>query len=331
GLGNYMVMRHTLNHIGSEPDNESFKVWKLLAVLAGGVAAIFFSTIILKYGAIARIFVYLAGLFVLVIFGWLIATCHKSEKAGIIISLVLVIETVFFFIFYQQMSTSLNLFALRDVDPAFRLFGMHLFTWDPAQFQALNPIWIFILSPILAIIYTRAAKGGGDLSIASKFAIGFAAVAIGFFIYGSAAHFTTSPGQTSQWVMVGGYGFGALGELLTSGLGLAFIARYVPARMGGFMMGAYFVASGVAQYAGGWVATFASVPDTITAPVEMMPIYTNLYNWLGVAGIACTIFALIVAWVLWLLDRKGILRFEQSEAHLTPEHGGGTPTISSEM
>ncbi|MGH8216170.1 MAG: peptide MFS transporter [Rhodanobacteraceae bacterium] len=331
GLGNYMVMRHTLNHIGSDPDHQPFKFWKLLAVIAGGIVVVFISAFILKYENVARIFVYVAAACVLVIFAYLIARSQKSEKAGLIISLILVIETVFFFIFYQQMSTSLNLFALRDVDPAFRIFGVHLFNWSPAQFQALNPIWIFILSPILAVTYTHFAKRGKDFSIATKFAFGFLAVAIGFFIYGAAGNFTTSPGQTSQWVMVGGYGFGSLGELLTSGLGLAFIARYVPARMGGFMMGAYFVASGVAQYLGGLVATIASVPASITDPVQMMPIYTRLFNALGWAGVACTIFALIVAVGLWWLDRRGILRFEQSPPLPSAEHGGGTPTIASEQ
>ena len=57
--------------------------------------------------------------------------------------------------------------------------------------------------------------------------------------------------------MVGGYGLYSLGELLVSGLGLAMIARYVPARMSGFMMGAYFVATGVSQYLGSVVANFA--------------------------------------------------------------------------
>ncbi len=315
GLGNYAVMRHTLNHIGSEPDHHPMKFWKLLAVIAGGIVVVFISAYILKEQTVAQYFVRIAGLCVLAIFAWLIYSCHRTERAGIIIALILVIETVFFFIFYQQMSTSLNLFALRDVDPVFRLFGAELFTWDPAQFQALNPLWIFALSPILALLYTRAAKRGNDLSIASKFALGFLAVAIGFFIYGAAGHFTTSPGKTSQWVMVWGYGFGSIGELLTSGLGLAFVARYVPARMGGFMMGAYFVASGVAQYYGGLVATAASVPANITDPVQMMPIYTRLYNWLGVAGVGCTIFALIVALVLWWLDRKGILKFTQGASH----------------
>jgi len=325
GLGNYAVMRHTLSHIGSEPDRQPFKIWKLLAVLAGGVAVVFISAFILRYGTVAKIFVYVAGACVLAIFAYLIAKSSRSEKPGLIIALILVIETVFFFIFYQQMSTSLNLFALRNVDPSFSLFGLHLFDWDPAQFQALNPLWIFALSPVLAVIYTRYARRGKDFSIAAKFALGFAAVAVGFFVYGAADLFTTSPGKTSQWIMVGGYGFGSLGELLTSGLGLAFIARYVPARMGGFMMGAYFVASGVSQYLGGVVATFASVPETITDPVQMMPIYTRLFDGLGVAGIVCTAIALAVLPVMRKLDA-------QHAAHASiPPATRGLPTIATEQ
>jgi POT family proton-dependent oligopeptide transporter len=94
--------------------------------------------------------------------------------------------------------------------------------------------------------------------------------------------------------MVWGYGASSLGELLVSGLGLAMIARYVPERMGGFMMGAYYVASGVSQYLGGIVANFASIPQNITDPLQTMPIYTSLFAKLGWAGIACTVIALAV-------------------------------------
>ncbi len=52
------------------------------------------------------------------------------------------------------------------------------------------------------------------------------------------------------------------------------IARYVPARMGGFMMGAYFVASGLSQYLGSVVANFAHIPENLTDPVESLTIYT---------------------------------------------------------
>jgi proton-dependent oligopeptide transporter, POT family len=293
GLGNYLVMRHTLSHIGSEPDNHPVDMRKLALVLAGGIVTIFVAAFVFQHEGVARAFVYLAAIVVLGIFAYLISISHPDERAGLIAALVLTVQTIFFFIFYQQMSTSLNLFALRNVNPSFDLFGAHLFTWSPAQFQALNPIWIFILSPVLAWLYSWAGSRNKDISVAAKFVLGFAVVALGFFIYSFAGHFAVA-GKTSSWVMVWGYGFYSLGELLVSGLGLAMIARYVPERMGGFMMGAYFVAVGVSQYLGGVVATFASVPQDITDPLQTLPIYTALFNKLGYAAIVCTLIALAV-------------------------------------
>ena len=67
------------------------------------------------------------------------------------------------------------------------LFGWHLFTWIPEQYQNLNSIWIVLLSPVLVFIYNSLGRIGKDPAIAAKFAWGFAAVAIGFFIYGVGA------------------------------------------------------------------------------------------------------------------------------------------------
>jgi len=294
GLINYFFMRRAMDHIGSEPDDRPVDIGKLAMVLVGAALCAAGAAAILQYEQLARIFVYGAGVVLLGIFGYLIGTSHRDERAGLIAALILVVQTIFFFVFYQQMSTSLNLFALRNVDWSFDLFGTHLWTWTPEQFQAFNPIWIMFLSPVLAWAYTHFGKKGRDLSVAAKFACGFAAVALGFYIYGAAGHFTTQPGKTSSWVMVWGYGLGSLGELLTSGLGLAMIARYVPARMGGFMMGAYFVASGISQYLGGIVANYAAVPDNVTDPVQTMPIYTGLFTWLGHWGVGITIISFVL-------------------------------------
>lgn len=311
GLANYVLMHRTLEHIGSEPDQRPVHWGKLGAVLSGSVAAVFVSAFILQHEGVARAFVYVAGIAVIGIFAYLIGVGQRSERAGLIAALVLTVQTVFYFIFYQQMSTSLNLFALRNVDPAFHVFGVHLWDWSPAQFQAFNPIWIFILSPILAWAYTHAGKAGKDLSIATKFALGFVIVAAGFFIYGAAGHLADNQGKVSSWLMVWGYGAISLGELLVSGLGLAMVARYVPARMGGFMMGAYFVASGVSQYLGGVVATYASVPRGITDPLESLPIYTGLFNRLGVAALVCTVIAIAV---LPLMNRLSRTHHAESQA-----------------
>ena len=324
GLVNYFFMHKAMQHIGSEPDQRPLNIKYLLMVLGAGVLCMIGAAVVLQYEEVAKIFVYGAGIVLLGIFTYLIAKSLHHERAGLIAALILTVQTIFFFIFYQQMSTSLNLFALRNVDWSFNIFGMHLWDWSPAQFQAFNPIWIMLLSPILAFLYTRAGKRGGDLSIATKFALGFAAVAIGFFIYAAAAHFQTSPGKTSSWVMVWGYGASSLGELLVSGLGLAMIARYVPARMGGFMMGAYFVASGVSQYLGSVVANYAAVPQNITNPLQSMTIYTNLFFWLGVAGVGCTAIALIL---VWPMKRLSAIHHAATNSGLV----GALPTVRAEQ
>ncbi|MBD8871220.1 oligopeptide:H+ symporter [Rhodanobacter sp. DHB23] len=293
GLANYALMSRTLKHIGSPADHEPVNLKRLAGVLGAAVALVFVSAFILHSETVARICVYAAGVVLLCIFGYLISSSHRDERAGLIAALVLVVQTIFFFIFYQQMSTSLNLFAQKNVNLSFDVFGIHLFNWIPEQFQNLNAIWIVLLSPVLVFIYNGLGRIGKDISIAAKFAWGFAAVAAGFFVYGVGAHWAVN-GQVSSWIMVWGYGLYSLGELLVSGLGLAMIARYVPERMGGFMMGAYFVASGISQYLGSVVANYAHIPEGLTDPVQSLDIYTNLFNKLGMVGVGCTVIALAV-------------------------------------
>lgn len=303
GLGNYAVMRTSMHNIGSEPDTRPVSWSRLSLVILGALLAVALSALILNYEMLARAFVGLAGLSVIAIFWYLIRTGEHRERAGLIAAFILIIQTLFFFVFYQQMSSSLALFALRNVDPNFSIFGMHLWAWSPAQFQALNPLWIMLLSPLLATLYTKAGARGRDPSIATKFAMGFACVAIGFFIYASAGWFAVG-GKADSWVMIWGYGMGALGELLVSGLGLAMMARFVPERMSGFMMGSYFVASGCSQYIGGLIANMASIPEGITQPTQTLPIYTDLFFKLGIAGIICMLIALAVLPWIKRLERQ---------------------------
>ncbi len=291
GLCNYALMSRALRRIGSPADDAPVPWRRILALAAGSVAVVVATEFLLQHREIARVCVYAAGVIILGIFAHLIRASHRDERAGLIAALLLVVQSIFFFIFYQQMSTSLNLFAQNNVDLDFRLLGLHLFHWIPEQYQNLNSIWIVVLSPVLVLVYNALGRIGRDPSIAAKFAWGFAAVAVGFFIYGIGARWAVN-GRVSSWIMVWGYGLYSLGELLVSGLGLAMIARYVPARMGGFMMGAYFVATGISQYLGSVVANLAHVPENLTDPVDSLGIYTALFNKLGFAGVACTLIAI---------------------------------------
>ncbi|MEA3119863.1 MAG: proton-dependent oligopeptide transporter, family [Paraburkholderia sp.] len=294
GVLNFLTRYRSLVHVGSAPDNEPIGWRRIGAVALGSVALWLASTFVLAHKGLAVACVYAAGIAVVAIFAYMLVKCARPERAGLVAASILVLQSILFFVFYQQMSTSLTLFALRNVDPAFSFAGVALFTWSAAQFQALNPIWIMLLSPLLALGYTRLARGGGDFSVAVKFTIGFAAVAAGFFIYALGGRYAVE-GRVSSWFMVWGYGFYSLGELLVSGLGLAMVARYIPARMSGFMMGAYFIATGISQYLGSVVANFAQLPPQGLSATESLRLYVRFFTelgWLATAGAVLTMLLL---------------------------------------
>ncbi|MFP1497235.1 hypothetical protein ACLB1Q_23815 [Escherichia coli] len=55
------------------------------------------------------------------------------------------------------------------------------FSINPVSFQALNPFWVVLASPILAGIYTHLGNKGKDLSMPMKFHSRYVYVLAGLF------------------------------------------------------------------------------------------------------------------------------------------------------
>lgn len=294
GVAQFFFQRRYVDHVGSEPDFHPM-VWKRLwAVLAGTLVVSALIALIIQNLGVARAIVWLSAAGLLGLFLYLISKGQKSERAGLIAMLLLTAQAIIFFICYQQMSTSLTLFAVRNVNLDF--YGYQV---PPEQFQVLNPFWIAVFSPILAILYTRLGKKGKDPSVGTKFAIGFVLLAAGFFLYGVSGDFATN-GHVSAWWMIWGYLFQSIGELLISGLGLSMVSRYVGPSLRGLMMGAWLLATGIAQFLGSMVANLAAIPKEVTDPLKTLPIYTHLFNELGVVAVVA---AGIMIAMLPLLNR----------------------------
>lgn len=304
GLAGYAALRRRLDGIGSRPDARPLSARTGWLVLGGVAAAVLLVTVVLQHAGIARASVWLAALGTLAMWALIHRRATRAERPGLLIAYLLTVEFMLYFVFYQQQSTSLTLFALRNVDPAFRIGGVTLFSFSAAQFQALNPIWIMILSPVLASLYGFLGRRGRDLPVSVKFLLGFGLVTAAFLVWwlgtGSGA-----PAHVSPWLMVGGYGLVSTGELLISALGLAMIARYTPVRLSAFMMGSLFVGLGVALYIGSAVANLASLPPgLLTAGAEQsLPVYHRLFLSLLELGLAVTALCAAALPLLRRLDR----------------------------
>ncbi|MGH8149284.1 MAG: peptide MFS transporter, partial [Steroidobacteraceae bacterium] len=215
GILQFRVQRRLVAHIGSTPDFAPLRLGSLAAVIGGTLAAAALIALIVQNLAVARAIVWLAALALCILFAVMIGRGERRERSGLVAMLVLTAQTMLFFIFYQQMSTSLTLFALHNVRLDF--LGYHV---PPEQFQVLNPFWIAVLSPLLALLYGWLGRRGRDPSVASKYAWGFLLLALGFFVYAVSGRYAAA-GRVSPWWMVWGYLLQSTSELLISGLALA--------------------------------------------------------------------------------------------------------------
>ncbi|CAI3942382.1 Dipeptide/tripeptide permease (PTR2) (PDB:2XUT) [Commensalibacter communis] len=295
GIINYSLTKKRLASYVSSKDQQPISASILTYIFLGIIASIAFITVIITFPEVAQWCVIGAAILILAFWVQMYFKIDSTYRSGLRIVYLLTFEGMLYYVFYQQMSTSLTFFALRNVDLSFSIGSYHLFDWSPGQFQALNPIWIMLLSPLLAKLYATLGRKQKDFSIATKFIAGFFFVAIGFFIWWIACVYNQTS-HVSSWIMVSGYFFLSLGELLTSGLGLAVVARYVPASINGFMTGSYLMASGVAMYIGGIIANIAAPPDMNNLSSEKtLIIYQGLFlNLLCLAGIALVILLLFL-------------------------------------
>ncbi|MGS9112183.1 dipeptide/tripeptide permease, partial [Salmonella enterica subsp. enterica serovar Infantis] len=75
---------------------------------------------------------------------------------------------------YAQMPTSLNFLAINNEHH--EILG---FPINTVSFQALNPFWVVVASPVRAASYTRRGSAGSDLTMPLQFTLGMCLCARG--------------------------------------------------------------------------------------------------------------------------------------------------------
>ncbi|AOV95601.1 peptide ABC transporter permease [Edwardsiella hoshinae] len=297
----YFACRGMVRNLGSEPDHLPLNYGKLLLVLAGSIVMIAICAWLMHNVGVANIVLIAVSVVVIYFF---FREAFKQDVQGrnrMFVAFILMIEAVLFYILYAQMPTSLNFFAINNV--RHEIFG---FAINPVSFQALNPFWVVIASPVLASIYTHLGSRGRDLSMPTKFTLGMLLCSLGFLTAAAAGlWFADAQGLTSPWFVVLVYLFQSLGELMISALGLAMVAALVPQYLMGFILGMWFLTQAAAFLLGGYVATFTAVPDGITDPLQTLPIYTSVFGKIGIATlIVALVMAALVPWLKRMMNTQ---------------------------
>lgn len=281
GLANYWFQRQHVAMINSAADNRAIRVWQWMLVGLGIVFATWTSSYLLQHVMIAKRLVWLITVLVVSIY---FVYMHREKKASfmrMLVAFILMLEAIAFFTLYQQMPTSLNLFAVNNVTST--LFGIPI---DPQSFQALNPIWIIVMSPVLAFSYSKLRQRGFSFPIPYKFALGMLCCGISFALLYFTRYVHDNNGMVSSWWLVASYFFQSTGELLVSALGVAMVAELVPSKIAGFVMGMWFLTSSVAGFIGASVASLTSLPENVKPGMESLLIYTKVFASIGMVTLA---------------------------------------------
>ena len=299
-VGSFVGFRHLVRGIDSPAGARPLSFTKLGGVILGIIAMVFASAWMLTNLTVAHWLLAIIGTGVFLVFIKMIFASHGAERSKMIAALILIVEAIAFFTLYQQMPTSLNFFAIKNVEHSI----LGLTVSDPEVFQTLNSFWIMLASPILAWMYSHFGDKGTDLSMPAKFAIGMSLCAVSFLVIGFSGRFANAQGIVSVWWLVASYLFQSLGELLISGLGLSMISKLVPQRLIGFLMGAWFLTSAISAVTGAWVATFTAVPKDVTDPLLTLPIYTDVFTKIGICTAVLTVVMFLAVPLLNRLINK---------------------------
>ena len=124
----------------------------------------------------------------------------------------------------------------------------------------MNSLFLFLLSPVFAWLWVTLGKR--EPSSPTKFSIGMFIMGTGFLVMAMAASFSgPEGGRVSPGWLATLYMCSTLGELCLSPVGLSTMTKLAPARVGGQMMGIWFVALSAGNFIGGQVAgLFDSLP-----------------------------------------------------------------------
>lgn len=198
-------------------------------------------------------------LLVVVVVGFFVWTLFlgdwtREERGRLVVVGVLFLASTVFWGVFEQAGSTLNLFAERNTDKT--ILG---FSFPASWLQSLNALFIVALAPVFAWLWIRL--GRREPSSPAKFAWGLTAAGLGFLVLAVGASAAEQGILVSPLWLVGVYLCHTAGELCLSPVGLSAMTKLAPARIGGLVMGVWFLSISVGNYIGGRIAAlYESLP-----------------------------------------------------------------------
>ena len=179
------------------------------------------------------------------------APLTQPEKKAIWGLVALAALNIVFWAVYEQQGNTIQIFADSNTD--WHIFGFEMpSTW----FQSVNPLFIFIMGPVVIWFWGLQSKWKKETGSVAKMAIGCVLLGLSFLVM---MFVTKGLGATDKisfmWLVLTTFIF-TVGELYLSPVGLSLVTKAAPARYVSMMMGMWYLSSFFGNYLSGYIGAF---------------------------------------------------------------------------
>ena len=272
--------------------------WLLYAV---GIAAIGVMWMLIQYQSVVGWLLLGLGLLLLI---YVLVEAFKQEPEArdrIFAIIFLIALQPLFWGLFEQAGGSLNLYTDRYVDRA----GV------PASlFQSINPIYIILLAPLFAWLWTWLGKRGLEPSTPAKFGLGLIQLGAGFLVLVAGALSVGMGNPTPVLFIFLVYLLHTMGELCLSPVGLSAMNRLAPRYLASLIMGAWFFATAGGNFVAGMIgAATGGEHGEMTQDMTM-----DIYWTIGLIAIGIGVFVVVISPLVKKLMHLDTLRDEDDLA-----------------
>ena len=223
--------------------------------------------------------------------GWMFLSpgWTREERKRIYVIAVLFLAAALFWSEFEQAGTTLNLFADRNTNNV--LFG---YEFPSTWYQALNSMFIIALAPVFAWLWIALGRRNAEPSSTVKFGLALVFVGAGFAVLIWAAQMAEQGVRVSPLWLTLTYLLHTCGELMLSPVGMSAMSKLAPVRIGGLIMGFWFLALSAGNYIGG---RLAGLYESWTLP--------SLFAAVAAFGIGAGLVLLLIARPVTRLEQEG--------------------------
>lgn len=290
---------------GNPPNPESLKnaffagMTKQSVIILGSLLSIPLFALLIDYERVTDIILILSGIAVL---GYVLVNAlkdnNREDGQRMLVFLALFFFHMIFWTLFEQAGGSLTILADRFVNR----HGV-----PAGQFQSLNALFIMLLAPVFAWIWIKLSKAGKEPRTPMKFFYGLVQIALGFWVMVIGAKSVLSGVNAGALIpviyLVIMYLLHTTGELSISPVGLSVVTKLAPAKMVGFVMGAWFLSIAFAHKIAGELGKAIASPteggDAAAALGSFVDVYMTwgVYITLGAAVLLFIISPVLKKWM----------------------------------